>query len=189
MTAHATSTTLTPLAALQQESMDVEVVLDHPIGDDCHDQYVYLWIQSLHSSDGSAAPSFRDELGPAPPPTTVDAAAAPPPPPASSPASPDPYGDEGSISYDDDSLPSTIAYLSPSRYEDEPPWWMDSGMSEADDDDDGRLVIDESPMSPVPASLETDQDDTDEEEERSYYLQYYQRSLEDYRTILLPSQP
>ena len=190
MSAHAISATLTPLASLQQESLDVELVLDHPIADDCHEQFVYLWIQSLHSSDGTAAPSFRDELGQAPAPPTTDAAAAPPPPPASSPASPDPYGDEGCIPYDeDDSLPSTIPYMGRSNDGYESPWWMDSGMSEADDDDDGRLVIDESPMSPVPASHKTDQDDTDDEEERSYYLQYYQRSLEDYRTILLPSQP
>ena len=80
--------------------------------------------------------------------------------------------------------------MSPSRYEDEPPWWMDSGMSEADDDDDdGRLVIDEPPMSLVAPSLEPQQHDIDEEDKRSFYLAYYQRSLEQYRTILLPWQP
>ena len=59
-------------------------------------------------------------------------------------------------------------------------------MSEADDDDynDGRLVIDEdSPRSPSPEPVD------DDEEERGYYLVYYQWSLGQYKNLLLPREP
>ena len=84
-------------------------------------------------------------------------------------------------------MASTIPF-SPGRYHADPRWWEDSGMSEADnEDDDGRLVIDESPRSPSPQPEEDDDDD--EEAERTYYLAYYQRSLAEYINLLLPREP
>ena len=67
-------------------------------------------------------------------------------------------------------------------------------MSEADDEDDeddnGRLVIDESPRSPVLPSPQPEEDDDDDEEvEWTYYLAYYQRSLAEYINLLLPREP
>ena len=167
---------------------DVEMTLDPDLEDDPQPTFIFMVINSLPASDGPASPPiFRDALGPADAPLP------------DSPASPDPYGDEGSSDAEsvasDSSMASTIIW-SPRRNRQDPRWWMDSGMSEADEadssddtdeEDEGRLVMDLSPRSPSPPPEE--QDDDDDEDERSYYLGLYQSSLQQYIDLLVPRQP
>ena len=163
---------------------DVEMVLEADIQEDPQPEFIYMVINSL-AEGGPASlrpPIFREALGP-----REDVV-------PDSPASPDPYGDEGSDSDAESecSLASTIIF-DPN----EPRFWIDSGMSEADEaepsddeEDEGRLVIDlDSPrsLSPPPPS----DDEEDDEDERSNYLALYQSSLQQYIGLLLqsPHQP
>ena len=128
-----------------------------------------MWIQSLASSEGSAPPSFRDSLGPAPPPPTEDFNTAAPASPDFSPASPDPYGDEDSS---DESLIS-VASIDPLR-------WEEEEMSV--DEEEEMVYADadfESPRSPSPEPLPFD-------EYLGYYLTYYQWTL---RLVNFPREP
>ena len=140
-----------PLEEDIQDNGDICLLVDHHLQDVAQEEMVVLVINTLAASDGTAPPQFRDDLGPPPAAGDADGDA------EDSPASPDPYGDEGTSdaesSSSQDSMASTIPF-SPGRHEVDPFWWEDSGMSEADDDnneDEGRLVIDEnSPRSPSP---------------------------------------
>ena len=137
--------------------MEVEVILDYPVEEN-QEQFVYLWIQSLAASDGTATPSFRDSLGPVPPPPSEDFTTSAPASPDFSPASPDPYGDEDSS---DESLIS-VASIDPLR-------WEEEEMSTGEDMDTANADWD-SPRSPIPEPLPYD-------EALGYYLTYYQWSL------------
>ena len=159
---------------------DVEMILEADLEEDPQPQFIFMVINSLAGGGPASPPIFRDALGPLP----------------DSPASPDPYGDEGSNSdaesvASDSSMASTIIW-NPQ----DPRCWIDSGMSEADEadssddsdeEDEGRLVMDLSPRSPSPPPPE--EDDDDDEEERSYYLGLYQSSLQQYIDLLVPRQP
>ena len=132
--------------------MEVEVILDYPVDDQQQEQFVFLWIQSLAASDGTATPRFRDSLGPIPPPPFEDDF-------TSSPASPDPLEDEDSSN---ESIIS-VASIDPLRWEEEEMSTDEEDMDTADADWD-------SPRSPSPEPLPFD-------EALGYYLTYYQWSL------------
>ena len=162
---------------------DVEMTLEADLEDDPQPLFIFMVINSLPADGPASPPIFRDALGPADAPLP------------DSPASPDPYGDEGSSDAEsvasDSSMASTIIW-NPQ----DPRCWIDSGMSEADEadssddtdeEDEGRLVMDLSPRSPSPPPEE--QDDNDDEDERSYYLGLYQSSLQQYIDLLVPRQP
>ena len=127
--------------------MEVEVILDYPVDDRPQEQFVFLWIQSLAASDGTATPRFRDSLGPAPPSTLEDHF-------ISSPTSPDPL--------EDDSSDESIISVDPLR-------WEEEEMS-TDEDADAAAADWDSPRSPSPEPLPYD-------EALGYYLTYYQWSL------------
>ena len=128
--------------------MEVEVILDYPVDDHPQEEFIFLWIQSLAASDGTAPPRFRDSLGPAPPSTPEDHF-------SSSPASPDPLEDE-------DSSDESIISVDPLR-------WEEEEMS-TDEDADAAVADWDSPRSPSPEPLPYD-------EALGYYLTYYQWSL------------
>ena len=163
---------------------DVEMVLEADLEEDPQPQFIFMVINSL-AEGGPASlvpPIFREALGPR------DALV------PDSPASPDPYGDEGSDSdaESDCSMASTIIW-NPN----DPRCWNDSGMSEADEaepsddeEDEGRLVMDlDSPRSPSPPPPSDDEEN--DEDERSYYRALCQSSLQQYIGLLLqsPCQP
>ena len=85
---------------------DVEMTLEADLEDDPQPIFIFMVINSLAASDGPAAPPiFRDALGPADAPLP------------DSPASPDPYGDEGSSDAEsvasDSSMALTIIWNPP----------------------------------------------------------------------------
>ena len=178
---------------------DVEMVLEAELNEDPQPEFIFMLINSL-AEGGPASlrpPIFREALGP-----REDVVPDVPDVPEEeeedvvpdSPASPDPFGDEGSDSdaESDVSMASTIVW-----YPGHPRALIDSGMSEADEaessddeEDEGRLVMDlDSPRSPSPPPPSDDEED--DEDERSYYLALYQSSLQQYIGLLLqsPRQP
>ena len=176
---------------------DVEMVLEADLEEDQQPQFIYMVINSL-AEGGPASlrpPIFREALGPRED-VVADVPDVPEDVVPDSPASPDPFGDEGSNSdaESDISMASTIVW-----YPGHPRSLIDSGMSDDeadeaqssdDEEDEGRLVIDlDSPRSPSPPPPSDDEED--DEDERSYYLGLYQSSLQQYIGLLLqsPRQP
>ena len=133
---------------LQDSTLEVEVVLDHPVEDQV-EEFIFLWIQSLAASGGLASPNFREGLGPSPTPTIED----------------DPTFEEHPIFEVD--LQDSPASPDSELIIDDPLAVEDQEMPT---DEEAADVEMDSPRSPSPEPLQFN-------EELGYYLTFYQFSF------------